>query len=143
VLSLQNTLPVFSEELEAEVIIKVIVSADGVLQNESPSFKYTSPVAEDKEGNEVTMKFSGLEELLGSRTKQNADSTFTISIDLGLVNAETSGDYTLSVQLGDEFDTEGPTLSMVIKITYEELEPKVEESEITNAEDSEVDIPAS
>ena len=59
------------------------------------------------------------------------------------MNAETSGDYTLSVQLGDEFDAEGPTLSMVIKITYEELEPEVEESEITNLEDSEVDIPAS
>jgi hypothetical protein len=81
VASLTNTVPKFKEELPNELNVLITRDAQGDLVGDESKFSYQSPVAEDEEGHQIVMAFSGLEELLGTMTRVKADGSFTLKID--------------------------------------------------------------
>jgi len=46
-----------------------------------------------------------------------------LTVNLAIISAENSGNYTLSIQLGDEINSKGPTSTMHVRVAFEQLKP--------------------
>ena len=106
--------------------ITLTEDADGVLDDYS-EYLYTSPTAQDEEGDTIEMAFSGLEGLSFANVKHNSDDSFTLKLNRELIDS--SGSYSLTVKLGDVVNpaSSGKGHTIQITINYNDYEEPVED----------------
>ena len=81
----QNKPPVFPEPINNNHTVSLVKGIDGEIEDLSV-YSYTSTMAKDYEGDDVTMIFKGSTEAIF--LTQNKDDTFTLRVNRGLLKHE-------------------------------------------------------
>ena len=105
---------------KSKIDIEVTINKDGSYQD-SGTNSYTSPVPTYSGPNSLVVTYRWLNSPSFADVKINSNGSFNVKVSKGDVNSRNAMDYTLLINYGDVTDASIKTLSVLIKVNFDDL----------------------
>ena len=121
--------------------VSLIKGSDGAIQDTSV-VEFTSPIAEDPEGEKITMTFD-LKGYSWMKATQNSDNSFTVKVDRSQITEFISQTYTIVIQIEDEQGNKPPVpSSLIIDVDFQDESKSTKSIEDSSVAKELADVPS-